>query len=140
VAEQSLMLKLTRTNGQTVYINGSLIVSCEQIEDNERDKHHTVIVTSGDNGDVYHVRESEEHVTSLMRELLDDVINHRLSLIEADPRLAGRFREALERLSRKSTMYYSDPRVQLKMEVIKKYQEMASDYNLERIAREQMSE
>lgn len=82
-----MLLRLTRTNGESVSINAGALHSVEDIDG------HTVIVCSDD---VYHIKENRKYVEDQLNIYLEKIVVDRLARMEADPSWARVFREEME--------------------------------------------
>lgn len=130
----SLLLKLHRHNGKEVSINAGMISSCEQAEDG----HGSIVVTGGDDGDVYFVQESYDQVQAKVASFLRDMIRSRLKNMEADPSWASTFREAIEFLVREfknTTATEHD----LKEAVVDVYQRLSAKYQRDKLVEEKQA-
>ena len=129
-----MMLRLTRSNGQSVSINGGAVISCEDKYDEEARQNVTVIVTSGDEGDVYLVKERREDVERMLNHYLGGMIRERLRKMEADPSWVSTFQDALNTLQvTLRGMEISE--YDLQEIIVKLYQKVAAEYNLREIQR-----
>ena len=118
--KDSMILRLTRLDGTIVNIVGGAVASCQ-----ESNEGGTILITFGDEGDVYHVKESLQTITDMLDSYLNNMIIKRLERMEADPRWSATFRLALSGLQTqmKYGKYYDIYETQ---EYIKKiYQKMA---------------
>lgn len=126
----SMILELTRTNGSKVSIVGGAIVSCEDSYSKE-DGYCTIIVTSGEEGDVYHVKESRSEVEYRLNAYLDNMIRERLRVMETNPEWVRLFRSGLSVLQNMNYDGYYN-KENMKKEVLELYKKLAAEYQVKR--------